>query len=126
MSFRIEQVDVRRSRDRLVAFLSEELDGHGGERHYDWLYLRNPDGLARAWILDGGSDGIVGVDAAVTIERPANTHKQIDLIQFHGQQRRIGQHHVAVVYRHRPLEQIKTARGQHKTKRIERHGAADL
>jgi len=65
MNLRIHDADVVGDRDRLVAFLAPNLDGHGGAGRYDWMYLRNPAGRARAWIAEDQTSGhLVGAAAA--------------------------------------------------------------
>lgn len=65
MAITTREVDVNDERELLVRFLSEHLPGHGGAAHFDWLYLANPAGRARAWLaVDDQAGEAVGVAAA--------------------------------------------------------------
>jgi GNAT superfamily N-acetyltransferase len=65
LAIRTREIDVETERDTIVEFLSEHLSGHGGAAHFDWLYLANPDGRARAWLaVADKADEAVGVAAA--------------------------------------------------------------
>jgi hypothetical protein len=63
---RIREIDVDTERDRLIAFLADNLDHHGGRAHYEWRYLENPDGRARAWaaVEESDPESFIGVAAA--------------------------------------------------------------
>lgn len=62
---RIREVDLHVDRDALVRILEENLSGHGGPDHFEWLYRDNPDGAARAWfVLDDATGEAIGAAAA--------------------------------------------------------------
>jgi len=61
---RIREVDLGADRDRVLALLTASLPRHGGEPHWEWLYVRNPDGPARAWLAEDDAGEAVGVAAA--------------------------------------------------------------
>jgi GNAT superfamily N-acetyltransferase len=61
----VQQVDVASEKYGLIAFLREYLSPQVEEKRFDWLYLGNPDGLAKAWVASQPRTGqIVGVAAA--------------------------------------------------------------
>jgi len=65
MAVRIHEIDVTTQRRALLGLLGENLPDYGGEPHFDWLYLRNPSGKARAWVVeDEGTAAWVGIAAA--------------------------------------------------------------
>jgi len=62
---RIRTLDLDADREALAEFLHENLSGHGGADHFEWLYLNNPDGAARAWfVLDEDDENPIGAAAA--------------------------------------------------------------
>ncbi len=69
MAIAIREADLDRDATALVAFLEGQLAGHGGRARYDWLYRRNPFGVARAWIAADETDGRI-VGAAAAFPRP--------------------------------------------------------
>ena len=58
---RIRAVDLDADRDALVRILEENLSGHGGSDHFEWLYRDNPDGAARAWFVLDDATGPVTI-----------------------------------------------------------------
>ena len=44
--------------------IAASLPRHGGQAHWDWLYVHNPDGPARAWLAEDDGGEAVGVAAA--------------------------------------------------------------
>ncbi len=62
----VREVDVRADQKDLVDLLSRHFENWGAraEAKFEWLYLTNPFGQARAWALGSGSDRFVGVSAA--------------------------------------------------------------
>jgi len=65
MAIRIRRAEIRTEREALIEFLSIYLSERTDEQRYDWLYNRNPEGEARAWVaVDEGSGQIAGVAAA--------------------------------------------------------------
>jgi hypothetical protein len=65
LRIRTRELDVETERDLMIAFLGENLPGHGGAAHFDWLYRDNPDGVARAWLaVDDETEEPVGAAAA--------------------------------------------------------------
>jgi hypothetical protein len=62
---RIREAHLGTDRDALISILTENLSGHGGEGHFDWLYQSNPEGTARAWLVEEDTGGPpIGVAAA--------------------------------------------------------------
>jgi hypothetical protein len=57
-------VDAVNARERLVAFLRAHFPEWGGGEKFDWLYLENPLGRARVWILEDAAGTLVGVSSA--------------------------------------------------------------
>ena len=64
MSLIVRPADVRAERTTIVEVLKRELDGWVDDAKYDWLFLDNPFGEARCWILEEAEKDIVGVAAA--------------------------------------------------------------
>ena len=64
MSLVVRQADVRTERAAILEVLKRELDGWVDDVKYDWLYLDNPFGEARCWVLEDDEKDIVGVAAA--------------------------------------------------------------
>lgn len=65
MSLRIRPADVRADRRLIVECLRSYLTPDADEARYDWLYLANPDGPARAWIaFDEARGTTIGVASA--------------------------------------------------------------
>jgi hypothetical protein len=60
----IRDVDLQRDRIDLTAFLRENLNVRCDDSRFDWLYLRNPSGQARAWTALNEAGQIVGAAAA--------------------------------------------------------------
>ena len=60
----IREADIELDRQSLIEFLKDNLEGHGGEAHFDWLYRDNPDGRARAWVAMDSDDSLLGAAAA--------------------------------------------------------------
>jgi hypothetical protein len=60
----IHEVDVTRVRDEWLDLLRDNLPDHGGRSHFDWLYLRNPSGRARAWLAQDAAGTPIGFAAA--------------------------------------------------------------
>jgi len=57
--------DVNGERATLTAFLSTYLSPDANDARYEWLYRKNPEGMARAWVACEAETGlIVGVAAA--------------------------------------------------------------
>ena len=64
MGVRVRLADPVVDRSELVAGLHDHLNPLTDRRRYDWLYLENPDGPARIWVLDDEQTGrIVGSSA---------------------------------------------------------------
>ena len=65
MGISIRTANLKRDRPQLVGFLQEFLAHQSNEDRFDWLYLENPHGLARAWTaIDETNGALVGVAAA--------------------------------------------------------------
>jgi len=58
----IRAADLEKDRTALIQVLREHLTAGSNDRRFDWLYLRNPDGEARAWIAEDRGD-VVGAAA---------------------------------------------------------------
>jgi hypothetical protein len=64
MTVTIRDADLKRDRNELIRFLSENLSAAPNAARFDWLYLENPYGRARAWMALNDSGETVGVAAA--------------------------------------------------------------
>ena len=64
MSLIVREANLREERSALVDALSESLEGWNDDTKFDWLYLDNPFGEARCWVLVDEKGNIVGVSAA--------------------------------------------------------------
>ncbi len=65
MAITVRPADLHRDRDVIIPFLRENLTDQSDAARYDWLYLQNPLGPARAWIaVNDGSESIVGIAGA--------------------------------------------------------------
>ena len=65
MPDRIRPADPVADRGPLIDLLSRNLSPTAGDRRFEWLYLENPHGPARAWIATEGDTGrAVGAAAA--------------------------------------------------------------
>jgi hypothetical protein len=61
---KIRRISLDQDKSLLVDFLFRYLTSDSDERRFDWLYLKNPSGLAQAWALEDSHTGaIVGVSA---------------------------------------------------------------
>ena len=65
MSTHVREADIRAERQVLVDVLARELAGWSDANKFDWLYLDNPFGEARCWVLVDDDETIVGVSAAL-------------------------------------------------------------
>jgi hypothetical protein len=65
MAITVRRADLGRDRELLIGFFLSYLTPHSDGRRYDWLYRRNPQGSASAWIAEDASVGaLVGAAAA--------------------------------------------------------------
>jgi hypothetical protein len=65
MAITIRKSDLHRDREELIEFLRENLTDRSDEARFEWLYLQNPNGAARAWMaVDDATKRIVGVAGA--------------------------------------------------------------
>src|SRR5262245_3485414 len=64
MAVSIREVDLHRDRAELIAFLLENLTERSNELRFNWLYLENPSGQARAWMALNEAGETVGFGAA--------------------------------------------------------------
>jgi hypothetical protein len=64
MATTIREADITRDRDELIRFLGENLAAGANASRFDWLYLRNPCGRARAWMALGEAGETIGMAAA--------------------------------------------------------------
>jgi GNAT superfamily N-acetyltransferase len=61
----VRPAEIVGERATLTAFLSTYLSPDADEARYEWLYRRNPAGIARVWVACGADEGqIIGVSAA--------------------------------------------------------------
>ena len=61
----VRSASVHRERATLVAFLSTYLSPDANDDRYEWLYCKNPEGLARVWVACNAATGmIIGLAAA--------------------------------------------------------------
>jgi len=60
----VREAKIREERSALVEVLVQELEGWADGRKFDWLYLDNPFGEARCWVLEEETGDVVGVSAA--------------------------------------------------------------
>jgi hypothetical protein len=65
LSIEVREADLVSDRDALIEFLRQYLNPLSDQRRFDWLYLGNPWGVARAWLAtESASREIVGMAAA--------------------------------------------------------------
>ncbi len=64
MKVAVEEADASRDRDRLLELLSRNFEQWGQGDKFDWLYLKNPLGRARVWILVDEKGAVAGLSAA--------------------------------------------------------------
>jgi hypothetical protein len=65
MTTLVRPADVHRERAAIVAFLSTHLSSEADDSRYEWLYCKNPEGMARAWVACQAETGMItGVSAA--------------------------------------------------------------
>ncbi len=64
MAITVRDVHLVNDREEVIRFLRENLTPHSDDARYDWLYLSNPCGRARAWMAVDGSNKTIGVAAA--------------------------------------------------------------
>jgi len=65
MGISIRSANLKRDRPLLIGFLQEFLAHQSNKQRFDWLYLENPHGPARAWTaIDETNGTLVGVAAA--------------------------------------------------------------
>lgn len=57
MSVVVRPADLQTDRAQLIRLLSDTLNSSADARRFDWLYLKNPDGAARAWLAKDGASG---------------------------------------------------------------------
>jgi hypothetical protein len=61
----VRRAEVDREKAPLIAFLSTYLSPDANEARYEWLYCKNPEGMARVWVACESETGmIIGVAAA--------------------------------------------------------------
>lgn len=65
MATLVRPAEIHQERATLSAFLSTYLSPDANEIRYEWLYRKNPDGMARVWVACETETGmIIGVAAA--------------------------------------------------------------
>lgn len=70
----VRQADLRIDRERILETIARYLAPDETERRFDWLYVQNPHGAARAWLaLDPESAGERVVGMAAAFPRQLNT-----------------------------------------------------
>jgi hypothetical protein len=57
MSVVVRPADLQADRAQLIRLLSDTLNSSADARRFEWLYLKNPDGAARAWLAKDGASG---------------------------------------------------------------------
>ena len=78
MSIIIREADLELDRGLLIDVLSRDLSPLINAPRYDWLYLRNPYGKARAWIAtDSCNNTIVGVAGAFSRRMYVNSREEL-------------------------------------------------
>jgi GNAT superfamily N-acetyltransferase len=61
----VRSAEVNGERATLTAFLSTYLSPDANDTRYDWLYCKNPEGMARVWVACDAETGmVVGISAA--------------------------------------------------------------
>ncbi len=61
----VRSADVHEERGTIIAFLSAYLSPETNEARFEWLYCKNPAGMARVWVAcDAAAGTIIGVAAA--------------------------------------------------------------
>ena len=61
----VRRAEVDLEKATLTAFLSRHLSPDANEARYEWLYCKNPEGMARVWVACEFATGmIIGVAAA--------------------------------------------------------------
>ncbi len=64
MAFTIRPAHLQRDLSLIVNLLVENVSARASQVRYEWLYLNNPSGLAKAWVApDSNSEKIVGTAA---------------------------------------------------------------
>jgi hypothetical protein len=65
MAHLVRRANVEQEKAILIAFLRAYLSNDAGEARFEWLYRRNPAGIALVWVAyDSDSNGITGLSAA--------------------------------------------------------------
>jgi hypothetical protein len=66
MKLTIFEADLERDRQAITEVLDRNRDYQVDSRRFDWLYVKNPAGRARVWLLrDEDSGGAIGASAAL-------------------------------------------------------------
>lgn len=112
MSVVVREIDVRSERSTLAPFLAEHLALHRNPSHYDWLYLGNPWGVARAWVaISAESERVVGAAAAfprkMFVDGEETTCWNLGDFAIHPEYRSLGP---AVTLQRRCLEEVTAGR----------------
>jgi hypothetical protein len=78
MASLVRSAEVHGERAILTAFLSKYLSPDADNARYEWLYCRNPKGVARVWIAcEPITDKIIEVSAAF----PRRIHRDREAVQ---------------------------------------------
>jgi hypothetical protein len=64
MAIVVRPADLEKDRGLLIDTFSRFLTPLSDNRRFDWLYLGNPHGRARAWLATDGSERVIGACAA--------------------------------------------------------------
>jgi hypothetical protein len=62
-TLRVRAADPRTERDRVLPLLARNLPAAGTPERYSWLYLNNPNGLARLWVAENERGEVIGTSA---------------------------------------------------------------
>src|SRR5229473_4871289 len=61
----VRPADIHRERAAIIDFLSTYLSPEANDSRYEWLYCKNPEGMARVWVACETETGMItGVSAA--------------------------------------------------------------
>lgn len=65
MAITVRPADLKADREMIISFVASYLNPVSNAARFDWLYLKNPHGEARAWIATEAESGlVVGMAAA--------------------------------------------------------------
>jgi hypothetical protein len=64
MGITIRDADLKDDREEIIRFLHENLTASSNAARFEWLYLQNPSGQARAWMAVDSCNRTIGIAAA--------------------------------------------------------------